>query len=133
MQRTSDRLPRPTYTLVRSLREACSHCFYSDSIRPMLSRLLRQIGCGTVRVIDLIPGVKILDTFTGKSHTYVAQCRHPLYRGLQLVVWRMADGSWSHDALSCVQDVGDVDMTAVNYETNLIDAFQKPDVKYKMT
>jgi hypothetical protein len=58
-------------------------------------------------VIQLVPGEKVADPM-GAEHTFVAQTPHPLYPSLQLVIWRMADGSWSHDALSPAQDVGQV-------------------------
>lgn len=77
-----------------------------------------------MKVIDLMPGIKILDPVRG-SHTYVAQCPHPLYKRLQLVIWRLADGTWSHDALSPVQDVGDPDLTQTEYEQNLREAFHE--------
>lgn len=57
------------------------------------------------RVIDLLPGDIV--TTDSTSATYIAQTRHPLWNHLQLVIWRMADGSWSHDALSPAQDVGE--------------------------
>lgn len=44
----------------------------------------------------------------GMSAVFVAQTQHPIWPALQLVVWRMQDGSWSHDALSPYQDVGHV-------------------------
>ena len=39
---------------------------------------------------------------------YIARTQHPLYPKLQLVIWRLADGSWSHDALDPRQEVGEV-------------------------
>lgn len=55
-------------------------------------------------VAELLPGDEIsqLDT----SAVYIAQATHPLYPGLQLVIWRMPDGSWSHDALRASQVAG---------------------------
>lgn len=58
------------------------------------------------RVIDLVGGDLVRQA--GMEATYVAQSPHPLYKGLQLVVWRMPDGTWSHDALSPIQEVGTV-------------------------
>lgn len=58
------------------------------------------------RVMDLVPGDEI--TLALDSAVFVARTEHPLYVGLDLVVWRMADGSWSHDALNRHQDVGQV-------------------------
>jgi hypothetical protein len=43
----------------------------------------------------------------GREAIYIAQCRHPLYRSLQLVIWRLSDGSISLDALDWRQDVGE--------------------------
>lgn len=56
-------------------------------------------------VADLIAGdvVRLGDD----SATFVARTRHPLWPNLELVVWRMADGSWSHDALHIGQHVGE--------------------------
>lgn len=54
-------------------------------------------------VWNLTPG----DVVNG--HTFVQRAPHPLYRTLQLVIWRMADGSWSHDALDQLQYVGDAE------------------------
>ena len=54
-----------------------------------------------MRVIDLIPGMKI------EGNTFMAQVRHPLYLGFQLVVWRLTDGELSLDALSPIQEVGE--------------------------
>lgn len=56
------------------------------------------------RVIDLLPGDLV--TVDHESAVYIAQARHPLWPSLQLVIWRMENGSWSHDALSPAQDVG---------------------------
>lgn len=58
-------------------------------------------------VIELRPGDKVEDPWSRTRHTFVAQCPHPLYAGLRLVIWRLSDGTWSHDALSAQQDVGE--------------------------
>lgn len=61
-----------------------------------------------MRVVHLLPGMRIKDpTQYDIAHTFVAQCPHPLYPSLQLVIWRLHDGTWSHDALSPNQDVGE--------------------------
>lgn len=57
------------------------------------------------RVLQLTPGDEV-GAF-GRSGTFIARCPHPLFPGLQLVVWKMDDGSWSHDALRVEQDVGE--------------------------
>ena len=58
-------------------------------------------------VEDLLPG-DVVTSFFG-SATFVARTDHPIWPGLQLVIWRMDDGSWSLDALSAQQEVGDVE------------------------
>jgi len=40
------------------------------------------------------------------TSTFVAETQHPIWPNLRLVIWRMGDGSWSHDALDFAQDVG---------------------------
>lgn len=58
----------------------------------------------TVR--ELVPGfVVVLDD---RSATYITQTQHPIWPQLQLVIWRLANGSFSLDALSPHQHVGDV-------------------------
>jgi hypothetical protein len=49
------------------------------------------------RVIDLIPGDLI--HFSGRSSVFVARTEHPYYLGFAMVIWRMDQGDWSHDAL----------------------------------
>jgi hypothetical protein len=59
------------------------------------------------RVMDLSPGDLV--TSFRRSACYIQSCAHPLFdRPLQLVIWRLDDGSWSHDALSPEQVVGQV-------------------------
>lgn len=76
-----------------------------------------------MRVIDLTPGIRILEPHNAISHTFVAQTSHPLYPGLQLVIWRMENREWSHDALSPLQDVGDPDPGHADFQMNLRHAF----------
>lgn len=57
-------------------------------------------------VYALVPG-DIVAT-DDRSGTFITATQHPLWPHLQLVIWRMDDGSWSHDALSAHQDVGTV-------------------------
>lgn len=57
-------------------------------------------------VADLTPG-DIVDNF-GTHATFVAATQHPIWPHLQLVIWHLADGTWSHDALNLHQDVGQV-------------------------
>lgn len=56
-------------------------------------------------VAQLRPGDYV--TIDDTSATYITQTQHPMWPNLQLVIWRMGDGSWSHDALSPQQDVGE--------------------------
>jgi hypothetical protein len=57
-----------------------------------------------VRVRDLRPGMTWAEAGINGQHerwVYIAQAPHPLYPGLQLVIWRDAvSRRWSHDALS---------------------------------
>lgn len=57
------------------------------------------------RVSDLTPGDEVM--LLGRSAVFVAQTEHPIWPGLRLVVWKLDDGSWSHDALDARQEVGD--------------------------
>lgn len=57
----------------------------------------------TVR--SLVPGDIVVDPATGKRHTFVVECVHPIWRELALVVWKMADGTWMHDALGWDQEI----------------------------
>jgi len=57
-------------------------------------------------VADLLPGDLVTNSI--ESAVFIACTPHPLYSGLMFVTWRLADGSWSHDALSAAQEVGDV-------------------------
>lgn len=56
------------------------------------------------RVIDLLPGDYV--TQAGQSAVYIMQSPSLFYRGLQLVAWRLEDGSYSFDNLSPIQVVG---------------------------
>ena len=67
-------------------------------------------GIVRLRVMDLEPG----DRFTMRSpftrtgeqlSTFVQQCQHPIWSRLQLVIWRMDDGTWSHNALDPRQEL----------------------------
>jgi hypothetical protein len=63
----------------------------------------------TARVEDLMPGERITlpGPFEGMSSTFVARTQHPLWPSLQLVIWKMDDGTWSLDALDARQEIGD--------------------------
>ena len=58
------------------------------------------------RVIDLIPGDLV--TLGSDSAVFITRCEHPLYASVDLVVWRLAGGAVSLDALSPHQEVGEV-------------------------
>jgi hypothetical protein len=65
------------------------------------------------KVSELTPG----DSVTLRWHdgprtaVFVAQTPHPIWSHLQLVIWRLHDGSWSLDALDPAQDVGQVTLS----------------------
>ena len=58
-------------------------------------------------VADLTPG-DVVEQPDGATATFIVRTRHPLYPHLELVVWRLADGGWSHDALHLMQHDKDV-------------------------
>lgn len=60
----------------------------------------------TARVIDLQPGDHV--TNGGESAVFIVRTQHPVWAVLQLVVWRLQDGTASFDALSPDQEVGEV-------------------------
>lgn len=66
-----------------------------------------------IRVRDLQPGDVVVHA--SSSATFVAQAEHPIWPSLRLVIWRLRDGSWSHDALSPEQEVGEV-LPVTTYE-----------------
>lgn len=72
-------------------------------------------------VQNLIPGDVVLNPIGDKA-TFIARTEHPLFAGLQLVVWRMKDGSWSHDALSERQDVGEVERSTPDQRRDALSA-----------
>jgi hypothetical protein len=59
-----------------------------------------------VKVLDLVPGDLIRNV--DREALYVEQAPHPLYRGMQLVIWKLADGTWSLDALYIYQETGEL-------------------------
>ena len=56
-----------------------------------------------IDVISLTPG-DVVDNM-GERYTFIARANHPIYIGLQLVIWRLADGSVAFDALHPRQQV----------------------------
>jgi hypothetical protein len=64
------------------------------------------------RVMDLRPGDLV--TKWMRSACYIQSCAHPLFdHPMQLVIWRLDDGSWSHDALLPEQVVGQVHVSTL--------------------
>jgi len=59
-----------------------------------------------VRLADLEPGDIVSLPGSPATGVFVARAKHPLWPALDLVVWRLSDGTWSHDALDPLQDVG---------------------------
>lgn len=55
-------------------------------------------------VCDLVPGDTVV--LNGTPAIFITRTQHPLWPQLELVIWRLPDGSWSHDALSVDQFVG---------------------------
>jgi len=64
---------------------------------------------GPVCVWNLIPGDRVIIPGSDLDEaTFIKSTRHPLYRDLKLVIWRMSDNSISLDALRGDQEVGSV-------------------------
>lgn len=82
------------------------------------------------KVEELIPGDYVDAPDLQSSGTFIVQTPHPRYDGLQLVVWRLEDGSWSFDALHRHQDVGHVrpagPLGRLNRLDLALDAKQRP-------
>ena len=60
-----------------------------------------------IAVHDLLPGDLVVKEGIG-SATFIAKGPHPKYLSLQLVIWKLEDGTWSLDALRWNQEVGEV-------------------------
>lgn len=58
-------------------------------------------------VQDLLPGNTV--RLGGKSAVFVGRSDHPKYLNIQLVIWKLGDGTWSLDALLDTQEVGEMD------------------------
>lgn len=58
-----------------------------------------------IKVSELEPGAVV--RLGNRSATFVVRTVHPIWPALQLVVWKLDDGTWSHDALDAEQYVGD--------------------------
>lgn len=82
-----------------------------DAIERIRKIIDREMTPRKARVSDLQPGDTLaLSQAHPVTAIHVATVDpHPLYPGTCLVVWRMSDGSWSHDSLSPDQVVGAVD------------------------
>lgn len=75
------------------------------------------------RIYELTPGDLV--TNADMSAVFVARTEHPIWPHLQLVIWRMDGGSWSHDALDARQDVGLIRLaTAEERASRLRDALR---------
>jgi hypothetical protein len=59
-------------------------------------------------VWELQPGDLVRQDDTDMEATFITNTPHPLFHGLQLVIWKMPDGSWSLDALRGDQEIGHV-------------------------
>lgn len=59
-------------------------------------------------VADLASGMRVRVPGETDAATFVQRAPHPLWPHLQLVVWRLPGGAWSHDALHAAQEVGEV-------------------------
>lgn len=55
-------------------------------------------------VAELLPGDLVSQG--GMSAVFITHCQHPIWPDLRLVIWRLDDGGWSHDALRHDQEVG---------------------------
>jgi hypothetical protein len=61
----------------------------------------------TVIVAELRPGDVVEQAGQeGLPATFIIRTEHPIWPKLSLVVWKLWDGSWSFDALSDAQEVG---------------------------
>lgn len=58
-----------------------------------------------MQVQDLQPGDVI--EIVGEKAVYITRSSHPVYRGLDLVIWKLEDGTYSFDALHCKQEIGE--------------------------
>ena len=75
------------------------------------------------QVVDLVPGDRVENA--GMTAVFVARTEHPLYPYLQLVIWRLQDGTWSHDALDEREWIGRVlagEDRAANLRASLLGA-----------
>lgn len=81
-------------------------------------------GGGDVKVSDLDPGDLVVNG--GAEAVFIARTQHPVWPVLQLVIWRLGDGTVSLDALSADQEVGLVigAPTAAAQQDRLIDAIR---------
>jgi hypothetical protein len=60
------------------------------------------------RIDELTPGDLVTNAGVGMFAVFIARTTHPIWPQLQLVIWRLDDGSWSHDALDARQEVGEI-------------------------
>jgi hypothetical protein len=57
-------------------------------------------------VADLQPGDLVYVAGMKTHGIFIARAPHPEYPGLELVIWKLSDGSMSFDALRMEQDIG---------------------------
>lgn len=72
-----------------------------------------------VQVRSLLPGDMVTNIANNTESIFIgAQSPHPIYPRLWLVTWWLGKDQWSHDALSPMQEVGDLvqprDRTTLN-------------------
>lgn len=81
-----------------------------------------------MKIRDLTPGAIIHQPGpSGLRATFVAAIEHPLFDGLAMVIWKMEDGEWMHDALSWAQDIGEPEPQSIEvYKYNLRCALLHP-------
>lgn len=75
-----------------------------------------------MRVIDLRPGDVVTEGNSKATIIMIAE-RHPIYPSMCLVIWRLDNGTVSFDALSPLQELGElVPVTADERNSNLLEA-----------
>lgn len=60
------------------------------------------------KVSELQPGDKVTMPGGQISGIFISAAPHPFYLNLELVAWRLSDGSMSLDALDAEQEIGDI-------------------------
>lgn len=60
------------------------------------------------RVRDLQPGDEVHLPGADITGIFITRDRHAGYPGLELVIWKLSDGTFSYDALLAYQDIGEI-------------------------